>query len=91
MSLSKGVGKREGGKICGDMCVCERERTVSCGECGDGEKGGIKQEWFVEKANWDGDGSGKVCSCGWEPHATVGVKRNEMNIHVRGVNKHGGE
>ena len=85
------IFKGEGGKVCGNMCLCERERTVSCGACGDGEKGGIRLEWFVKKANWDGDGSGKVCSCGWELCTTVSVKRNEMSIHVRGVNKHGGE
>ena len=33
----------------------------------------------------------KVCSCGWEPCATVGVKRNKMSMHVRGGNKHWGE
>ena len=37
-------------KKCDKTCVHERERTVSCG----GEKGGIKLEWFVGKANWDG-------------------------------------
>ena len=59
------------------MYVRERENTASCG---DGEKGGINLEWFVGKANWDGDGSGKVGSCGWEPPAIVGAKRNEMSI-----------
>ena len=51
--FSKGVGKWEGGKMCGDMYVLERERTVLCGECGDGEKGGIKLEWFVGKAKFN--------------------------------------
>ena len=72
------------------MCtVCERERTALCGACGDGEKGGIKLEWFVEMANWDGDRRGKVCGCGWKQCTTVGVKRNEMSIHVQGGNEHG--
>ena len=48
--FSKGVGKWEGGKMCGDMYVLERERTVLCG---DGEKGGIKLEWFVGKAKFN--------------------------------------
>ena len=41
-------------KKCDKMCVHERERTVSCGGCVGGENGGIKLEWFVSKANWDG-------------------------------------
>ena len=36
----EGEGKREGGKKCDKTCVHERERTVSCGECGGGEKEG---------------------------------------------------
>lgn len=77
--------------MCGNKCVCERERTAVCGACGHGEEGGIKLEWFVQKVNWDRDGSGKVCSCGWELCATVGVKRNKMRTHTWGVNRHGGE
>ena len=43
VGFSRGVGKRESGKyVSDDMYVRERERTVSCGECGDGENGGIK-------------------------------------------------
>ena len=63
--------------MCGNKCVSERERTAACGACGDGE--GIKLEWFVEKVNWDRDGSGKGCSCGWELSATdrCKKKRNE--------------
>ena len=41
------------------------------------------------KANWGRGENGKVCNCGWEPRAIVGVKRNEMSIHVRGGNEHG--
>ena len=41
-------------KKCDKTCVHERERTVSFVECVGGEKGGIKLEWFVGKANWDG-------------------------------------
>ena len=42
VGFTREVGKQESGKMCDDVYVGERERTVSCGECGDGEKGGIK-------------------------------------------------
>ena len=58
VGFTRGVGKQECGKMCDDVYVCERERTVSCGECGDGENGGIKPEQYVGKAYWDGGGSG---------------------------------
>ena len=54
VGFSKGVGKREGGKMCGTIYVRERERTISYG---DGEKGGIKLERFVGKAMGTGVGT----------------------------------
>ena len=31
-----------------------KKRAVTCaGECGGGEKGKVKLEWFMGKANWD--------------------------------------
>ena len=44
----------EGGKKCSETCVCGKERAVTYGECGGGEKWKMKLEWFVGKANWDG-------------------------------------
>ena len=36
------------------MCVCGREKIVSCGECGGREKGRIKLGWFVGQVDRDG-------------------------------------
>ena len=44
----------EGGKKCSKTCVCGKKRAVTGDECGGGEKGKMKLEWFVGKANWDG-------------------------------------
>ena len=39
---------------CSKTCVCAKKRPVTCaGECGGGEKGKVKLEWFMGKANWD--------------------------------------
>ena len=50
LDFPKGWGNGRAGKCV--AYVRERERIVSCGECVDGEKGGLKLEWFVGKANW---------------------------------------
>ena len=47
LGFSKGVRKREGGKMCGIAYERERERTVSCGEFVDAEKGGMKPSFFL--------------------------------------------
>ena len=32
-----------------------------------------------------------MCSCGWEPRLCGCEKKNEMSLHVKEGNEHGGE
>ena len=80
----EGEGKQKGGRKCNKTYVSERKEPFGVVNVVEGRRG--KYNWsglWVRRLGQNEDG--KVCSCGWAlQYATVGVKRNEIGIHMWG-------